>query len=172
METQPIETEERWSETVKASKRMVQAYKQAPWRIQTQWGVLALIATILGASALWVMVSVSVQAADAGLEIQSLEYDRETALRRIAGLRTEIGILTSKARMEQRAADMGFESVKPEDITYMVSPSYTGRQSVIQAAPPGASPELPLIKPVYSQSLWDWLMQYLTEISGPGSVVP
>ncbi len=172
METQQRETIDHWSETVKVSKRMVQAYKQAPWRIQTQWGVLFLIATILGASALWVMVSVSVQAADAGLKVQSLEYDRETATRKIASLRTEFAILTSKARMEQRASEMGFEPVKPEDITYMVSPSYTGRQSVIQAAPPGARPEKPLIKPVYTQSLWDWLMQNMTEISGSGGVAP
>jgi uncharacterized membrane protein len=146
---------------------MVQAYKQAPWRLQTQRGTLLLIAAILGASVLWVMVSVTVQAGTAGLEIQRLEDDQENLNREIAALRTQIGELTSAAQMEQRAAAMGFERVKPENITYMVIPGYTGRESVIKAPPPGSSIEQPLVKPAYTQSLWEWLLQGVLEVSNP-----
>ncbi len=146
-------------------KRLVQAYRQAPWRIQTQRGVLLLIVAILGASVLWVMVSVTVQAASAGLKIQSLEDDREVVQRKIAGLRTEIAVLTSASQMETRAKAMGFEPVKQEDITYMTIPGYMGREPVIQAPPPRLVLEPPLVKPAYTQSLWEWLQQGILDIS-------
>lgn len=146
-------------------KRLVQAYRQAPWRIQTQRGVLFLIVAVLGASILWVMVSVSVQAASAGLEIQSLETSQEDLQRQIAELRTNIAIQTSQERMQQRAADLGFTPTNPEDINYVVAPGYTGRQPDIQASPPGSEPLDPVIKPVYSQTLWDWLVKGVIDMS-------
>jgi cell division protein FtsB len=155
------------------SRRMVQAYQQTPWRIATQRGVLVLIVAILSASTLWVMVSVSVQAASAGLEIQTLQADRETLERQIAGLRTQYAMQTSAAIMQKRAAELGFKPIKPEDITYMVVPGYSGRESVVNAPPPGAHTSPPLIKPVYTQSLWEWLLQGILMISEqPGGTVP
>jgi len=148
-------------------KRMVQAYKQAPWRIQTQRGTLILIAAILGASVLWVMVSVTVQAGTAGLQIQQLEGEKEDLTREIAAIQTNIGVLTSAAQMKQRAEDMGFEPVRPENIIYMVIPGYTGRESEVKAPPPGANIEQPLVKPAYTQSLWEWLLQGVLEVSNP-----
>jgi cell division protein FtsB len=147
------------------TRRMVQAYRQAPWRIATQRGVLFLIVAILGASTLWVMVSVTVQAASAGLEIQNLQYRRESIEREIAGLRTEFAMQTSSARMQKRAAEMGFQPVDPEQITYLVVPGYTGRASVIHAPPPGRRIQPPLIKPSYTQSLWEWMLQGILEVS-------
>ncbi len=155
------------------SKRLVQAYRQAPWRIETQRGVLLLIVAILGASILWVMVSVTVQAADAGLEIQQLEDKQEELQRQNAGLKTEIGVLTASVTMDKRAADLGFVPVSPDDITYIIVPGYTGREPNIQAAPPGASIEPPLVKPAYTQSLWEWLQQSVVEMSQqPGGSSP
>src|SRR5512133_2970440 len=108
----PIQDQEfLWSEMVTTPKRMVQAYRQAPWRIETQRGILFLIVAILGASILWVMVSVTVQAAGAGLEIQQFEDEQEQLQRDIAGLRTQIAILTSAAQMEKRADELGFKPV-------------------------------------------------------------
>jgi cell division protein FtsB len=164
----------RWRKTeIMSTRRMIQAYRQAPWRIATQRGVLFLIVAILGASTLWVMVSVTVQAASAGLEIQNLQYERETIERQIAGLRTEYAVQTSAAQMERRATDMGFQPVTPEDITYMVVPGYTGRTSVINAQPPGSYIQPPLIKPIYTQSLWEWMLQGILVISEQqGGTVP
>lgn len=154
-------------------RRLVQAYRQAPWRIQTQRGVLLLIVSILGASVLWVMVSVSVQAAAAGVDIQELEAEREKIQRQIAALKTEYAILTSSVQMEQRAAELGFRPVTPADITYVVVPGYRGRQPNIRAQPPGAAIEQPLVKPAYTQSLWEWLLQGFLQLSEqPGGLSP
>lgn len=149
------------------SKRLVQAYRQAPWRTATQQGVLFLTLAILGASVLWIMVSVTIQAASAGLEIQGLEIDREDLTRQIAGLRTEIANQTSAARMESRAAELGFEQVDPINITYLVIPGYRGREPEIKAPPPGTTNKPTIIKPSYTQSLWEWMLQGILELEGP-----
>ncbi|NLG97534.1 MAG: hypothetical protein GX491_09260 [Chloroflexi bacterium] len=173
METQVNEDMHGWSRAVAMEKRLVQAYRQAPWRIQTQRGVLILVVSILIISIFWVMVSVSVQAATAGLQLQTLEDEREDLRRQIAGLRTKIAIQTSKAQMEQRAAALGFVPVTPEDITYIVVPGYTGRTPEIQASPPSKTIQQPLIKPSYTQSLWEWLLQGVLEFSEqPGGMLP
>lgn len=154
-------------------KRMVQAYRQAPWRIHTQRGALLLIAAILSASVLWVMVSVTVQAASAGLDVQDLEDKREEVLRQTAGLKAQYAVLTSSKNMEKRAEEMGFEPVNPEDITYMVVPGYLGREAEVLASPPGVNTRPPLVKPAYTQSLWEWLQQGIMEISEqPGGSSP
>ena len=153
-------------------KRLVQAYRQAPWRIQTQRVALLLIVAVLGASVLWVMLSVTVQAATAGLEIQEMEVVQEDLMRQIANLRTQYAVLTSAEQMEQRAQDMGFEPITPENITYVVVPVYAGREPVIKAPPPTAHIQQPLIKPGFTQSLWEWMLEGILEISDtPGGRV-
>lgn len=167
METQFEESFFDRSETVAMPKHMNQAHRQAPWRIQTQRGVLLLIVAILSASVLWVMVSVTVQAASAGLEIQTLEDDQEELQREIAGLHTQIAVQTSSTEMEKRAGEMGFQPINPGDITYMVIPGYMGREPSIKAPPPGSSDQQPLIKFAYTESLWEWLMAGIIDISEP-----
>ncbi len=149
------------------SKRLVQAYRQAPWRTATQRGVLFLTLAILGASILWIMVSVTIQAAAAGLAIQQMETQREELARQIAGLRTEIANQTSAARMEKRAAELGFEQVDPANLTYLVIPGYRGREPVIKAPPPGTTNKPTIIKPGYTQSLWEWMLQGILEFEEP-----
>jgi hypothetical protein len=128
---------------------------------------------ILAASVLWVMVSVSVQAATAGLEIQDLEFEQERIQREIAALRTQYAAITSTEIMAQRAARKGFVPITPDDITYVVVPGYTGRRPQIQAPPPGSSFQQPLVKPAYTQSLWEWLLQgFLAIREQPGGVSP
>jgi hypothetical protein len=124
---------------------------------------------ILGASVLWVMVSVTVQAAAAGLKIQDLEDEQERLQREIAGLRTRIAMQTSADQMQKRAEELGFKPVDPADITYMVIPGYKGREPVIQAPPPGSIAQQPLVKPAYTQSLWEWLLEGIPAISEPAT---
>lgn len=159
METHVQEEIKRGSSSVAMPKRLVQAYSQAPWRIATQRGVLFLIVAILGASILWVMVSVSVQAASAGMEIQQLEDEQEKLQREIAGRRTDIANQTSAVVMKERATVLGFQPIDPVETTYLVVPGFRGRESLINAPSTRTADEQPIIKPVYTQSLWEWLLQ-------------
>lgn len=156
-------------------KRMVQtqAHQQAPWRIQTQRGVLVLVVAVLGGLILWVMASITVQAGTAGLEVQNLEFQLDEQQRAIAGLRTQIAEQTASVKMEKRADALGFKPVKPQDVTYIVVPGYTGRKPSIQAPPPGSAIQAPLLKHAYTESLWDWMLQGLSDIRDTtGGITP
>jgi hypothetical protein len=119
------------------------------------------------------MVSVTVRAASAGLEIQSLEQKQDNYQRQMAALRTQYAVLTSADRMEERAQSMGFQPVSPEDIIYVIVPGYQGRESDLETSPPGMTIEQPLVKPAYTQSLWEWMLQGFYEMSEkPGGYTP
>lgn len=150
-----------------------QAYNQAPWRIATQRGVLFLIIAILASSILWIMVNVTIQAAAAGLEIQQLEEKREALQRQIASRRTDIARQTTSAVMKERALKLGFEPIDPENVTYIVVPGYKGRQPIIQALPSSQADQPPIIKPVYTQSLSEWILQGIMELGeSPVQLLP
>jgi hypothetical protein len=148
-------------------KRLAQAYRQAPWRLQTRnmLGLLVGLVIVLVVAAIY--LSISGQAAQAGVEARFLEYDREIAKRNIAHLEARYGQLTSLQVMLPRAKELGFQEPNPDDIVYVVVPGYYGRPTFVEAPPPGAGrAQVPIIKPEYRQSIWDWLFKsYLT---GPG----
>ncbi len=157
-----------------AKTHLNQAYRQAPWRKATQMGVLFIIVAVLGASILWIMLTVTVQAASAGLEIQDYESTQETLLREIASYRTDIAIQTSAANMEARAKELGFRQANPDEITYMIIPGYSGRLPQVSAPPRSTIAAQPvLIKPSYNQSLSEWLYQGIMKYSArSGGQIP
>ncbi len=138
----------------------VQAYRQAPWRAQMQWIVLFLLGLVLVAIVAAVYLSVSANSAETGREIQSMQSDSSDIENQIADLTTKLAMLTSAAQMQKRAKDMGFVPVDPSKETYLVIPGYAGRQTANMAPPPGPSMvPTTLIRPSYTQSLWEWIFQ-------------
>lgn len=138
---------------------LIQAYKQAPWRTATQNGALFLVGIFIVACMIWVMLTISVKSADAGLEIQGYTAEQLSLTRNIASTRSQIADATSTDQMARRISDKGFRPATAEDITYMQVPGYVGRQAKITAPPPEAALQPMLIKPSYTQSLSDWLWQ-------------
>jgi hypothetical protein len=62
--------------------------------------------------------------------------------------------------MEKRAFDLGFRPNNPDQIAYMVVPGYPGRQAAIMAPPPQPPTiQQVIIKPAYTQSLWEWFFK-------------
>lgn len=148
------------------SKNIIQAYKQAPWRVQLQWFLLVLGGVIVISIVASVYLDISTRAATAGLEIQELEYMKGETQRRIADLKIQLADLTSQEVMEERASELGYVDVDPASVLYMVVKDYPGRQPVMLAAPPSRlviNP--PLIKPSYKQSLWEFLSQGFLALS-------
>ena len=90
------------------NNRIVQAYRQAPWRTQLQWTGLFLLVLVLVASVASIYLNVSASAAASGREIQRLGQQSEDLERSIADLRTQLAMLTSAANMEKRAEAMNF----------------------------------------------------------------
>lgn len=139
--------------------RMIQAYKQAPWRIQLQWIGLFLLAIILVALIMGIYLSVSAQAAASGRNIQAYE-------RRIANINNEIAILTtelarvkSASNMRDRAEQLGFIAIDPQEAMYLEIPGYDPKAELV-LAPPRVSmmSEPPILRSSYRISLWDWFI--------------
>ncbi len=142
------------------NQRIVQAYRQAPWRVQLQWIGAFLLVLVVGMLIAGVYLYVSAQATAAGTRIQQLELRREFLTIRIADLRTQYAHHNSSWVMRARAEALGFRPAHQEDIEYMPVPGYVGRE-VIFLAPPPSPParKTSLLKPAYQQSLWEWLYQ-------------
>ncbi len=148
-------------------QRLAQAYRQAPWRLQTRNILSLLVGLVILLVVAALYLSISGQAATAGVETRFLEYDREAAQRKIAHLEARYGQLTSLQVMLPRAKELGFEEPNPDDIVYVVVPGYYGRPAYVEAPPPGTGRmQGPIIKPEYRQSIWDWLFK--SYLSGPG----
>jgi hypothetical protein len=152
----------------------VQAYHQAPWRVQLQWIVFFLLALVLVAIVAAVYLSVSAKSAETGREIQSMQADSADVENQIADLNTQLAQLTSAGQMQKRAKDMGFVPVDPSKESFLVIPGYTGRQTAMMAPPPGpAMVPTTLIRPAYTQSLWEWIFEgFLTNPLLPSQPKP
>ncbi|MEN6434597.1 MAG: hypothetical protein ABFD14_07830 [Anaerolineaceae bacterium] len=139
------------------AKSFKQAYKQAPWRLQVQrFGVIALALVGIAIIA-FLYLNISAQSATAGIEVQKLEATRQAINNENASLLTEWADLTSAAEMEKRAYASGYELIDPNNATYVIVQGYTGRELPdVETAPYTKLSAPTVIKPSYTQSLWEW----------------
>src|SRR3989304_2924408 len=102
----------------------VHAYKMAPWRVQRQWIGSFLLALVSLAMVAALYLDVTARAAIAGREIQNLTAQMTILQHQSADLQTELGTLTSTGVMEQRALELGFRPVEPDEMEYLMVPGY------------------------------------------------
>ena len=141
------------------TKKIRQAYQQAPWRRQLRSFGFSVLPVIAIGMVIALYLVVSAQSAAAGLQIMQMHYDEEEILRQIANLRTELGWMTSFKEMQQRAKKNGFDLPPAESVHFMAIPGYKGQEPVLIAPPPGSdSKGAPLVNEFYQQSLWDWFL--------------
>lgn len=145
---------------------IVQAFKQAPWRVQVRTIGLYLLGLVIVLVIASVYLSISGRAAAAGLRAYQMNLERQNVERQIADRKARIAILTSAMVMEQRATELGFKRITAGDVVYMEIPGYLGKQSAVLAPPPGIKEtEEMTLKFIYRQSLWDWLFSGINNLS-------
>ncbi len=151
------------------NQRIIQAYRQAPWRVQLQWIGIFLLVLVVGMVVAGVYLNVTAQATSAGTSIHDLEIERENLHISIADSRTQLAHLNSSVLMSVRADAMGYKQATQADIVYLPVPDYPGRQVVLLAPPPASQAETnSLIKPAYKESLWEWFYQGAFNLSLSG----
>jgi hypothetical protein len=164
--TQASERPTRRTKRSSVKNTLKQAFKQAPWRNQVQYAGLFLLALVVVLLIASVYLSISGRAAAAGLSAYRLNLERQDLERQISDRKSQIAILTSAATMQMRAKELGFERIDPSEAVYISVPGYTGKQSVVLAAPPGINDSSrSIIKVIYRQSLWDWLFIGINRLS-------
>jgi cell division protein FtsL len=135
--------------------------KQAPWRIQRQWIGLFLLGFVAIAMVAGIYLNVTARTAVSGREIQNLQTGISANLRTNSDLETQLASLTSAQAMQRRALALGFEPVRPEDITYVVVPGYVPDRTVDLSNPQAEQTVRPILLPEYSESLFDWFTRTL-----------
>lgn len=145
---------------------LLQAYKQAPWRIQLQWIGLFLLGLVLVAATTGVYLNISAQAATSGRKIQSLEWDINEINNEIAERTTELSTIRSTHNMITRAEELGFSMMNANQAVYLEIPGYNPHADLV-LAPPRVNiiSESPIVRSSYKISLWNWLVEQLWHTS-------
>jgi cell division protein FtsL len=148
------------------TNRLVQAYRQAPWRNQIQWIGVGLLVIIAFSLIAWLYLSVSSRTSIAGREIQELRSEINTTNENIANMQIQEAAVTASTIMEKRAQKLGYKAVDPNKVEYMVIPGYTGRKTMDLSSPTSSATSTgAVITSEFTQSLWDWMVQRFVEPS-------
>jgi cell division protein FtsB len=165
-----------------------QAYLQAPWRLKVRRFGTFLLVVVSVAIVAGIYLNITARAATVGREIQSMqvrltelhsvsylsneEEEVEEALpieelkQEIASLEAKLSMITSYDVMEKRARDLGFDVIKPENITYIQVAGYVDMQPANLAPPPSSFVPSPIIEsPEYKESLLEWLKVRIVQTS-------
>ncbi len=139
-------------------QQLIQAYQQAPWRVQLQVIGIFSLGVVLAGVVAGIYLNVSARTATVGREIQVLQREILNLQRINADGETQLAQLTAVGTMEQRARDLGFRPVSADQLLYLPIRGYSGRPEARLADPPGLvlsqEPDLP---PEFTQSLLDWV---------------
>ncbi len=139
---------------------LTQAYRQKPWRIQMQWISRVLTILIVVVLAVVLNLNITSQAAKAGVQVRILEAERERLQRTISGNNTTLAQLTSAAVMKARAKELDYMPATKDQIEYIFITGYLGKDSQPVEIPPSRNRSNEnYIKPVYTQSIWDWMFE-------------
>jgi hypothetical protein len=167
-------------------RQFQQAYSQAPWRIKIRRLGTFLLIVVSIAIVAGIYLTITARAATTGreiqtmqirlIELQSVSYSslegEEEALpieelkQVIASLESQLAYITSYDVMEQRARDLGFDTVSPDDILYIEVQGYVDQQPAHMAPPPAPVARSPIIEsPEFKESLVDWLKSQIIQTS-------
>lgn len=137
---------------------LVRAFKQAPWRTQTQAVAAVSITLLVIAVVGGFYLTVAARAATAGRDLQSLQVRKTELAQNNDELRAELSRLRSIDRLATRALAMGFVPAQPGQIEYIRVDDYPYTAQTTpppRAVIPPAAPQPPLLAVV------DWLSQAL-----------
>lgn len=148
------------------TKKFTHAYKQAPWRLKIRgvaWVIVFVIAFIVIALT---NLSISARTYAAGIEAQRLIGEKETINQNIADLRSQLGTITSYSHVSSRYAEIGYHTFNNSDaVVYLSVPGYYVPELEIDMPPSTKNQASPILKPVYTQSLWDLLLEGAIKLS-------
>lgn len=143
----------------------IRAFKQAPWRTQTQavaaWSMILLAMAVIGG----LYLAVASRAGTAGRDLQQFEARRTELIQANDELRAKLAELRSVTRMANRARELGFLPAQAGQIEYLAVNDYPAL--VVQAPPPAQTADSE-VTTVASQGWLAEVLQSLVPGSGSG----
>jgi len=134
---------------------ILRAFKQAPWRSQTQAVAMLSITLLTAAVVGGFYLAVAARAATAGRDLQRLEARKTELLQNNDELEAQLANLRSINRLAARAVALGFQPATIDQLEYLRVTSYP--QDVHLKPPPRAAVAPP--PPSTEQALVDWFKQ-------------
>ncbi len=141
-------------------EQLERAFKQAPWRRQTQ--SVATLAVVLFVMAVvgGFYLTVSAQAGVAGRDLQGYEQRKSELILENDQLRAKLASLQSVNRLAERAVALGYQPVDPANIEYIVVKNYPTATVTVAAAKAPA--------PAAPATLEQWLVQTFESVLKAG----
>lgn len=147
-------------------QRIIQAYRNTPWRVQLQIIGLFSASLVFLAIIAGVYLNVSARASTIGREVQSIQATQEVIERDIEDLETRLANITSAEAMDKRAEEAGYQVVSPQDTTYLVVDGYPGKQVALLApAAQRTGDTMEKLPGDFTVSLFEWIRQMVYLIS-------
>jgi hypothetical protein len=151
------------------SNQVLRAFRQAPWRVQTQtlamFSIGILIMLVVGG----LYLSVASRAGNAGRDLQRYEALQQDLIRENDRLRATLADMRNMDRMAARALSLGFAPATPEQVHYVqldefpytpaVAPANTGA-----AVLPATADEAAAIVADQLPANTDWLTTALSDV--------
>jgi hypothetical protein len=137
---------------------LARAFKEAPWRTQTQAVAIVSISLLVAAIVGGFYLAVASRAATAGRDLQRLEVQKTLLLQANVELRAQLAELRSVERVVQRALALGYRPAQPEQIHYLRVDNYPYS---VQTTPPPRAAAPPGPQPSTLAQVADWLAQVL-----------
>lgn len=113
--------------------QFIRAFKQAPWRTQTQtvaaWSMILLAMAVIGG----LYLAVASRAGTAGRDLQEFEARKTELIQTNDELRAKLAELRSVTRMANRARELGFLPAQAGQIEYLAVTNYPAQ--VVEAPP-------------------------------------
>jgi len=119
---------------------LLRAFKQAPWRSQTQAVAILSITLLTAAVVGGFYLAVAARAATAGRDLQGLEARKTELLQSNDELQAQLAQLRSINRLAARAVALGFKPATGDQLEYMRVESYPQH---VQLKPPPRAAALP-----------------------------
>lgn len=143
----------------------MRAFKQAPWRTQTQavavWSITLLVIAVIGG----LYLAVASRAGTAGRDLQRMEARKAELIQSNDELRAQLSELRSVTRLANRARELGFIPAQPGQIEYLAVQNYP--QPTARVAPAASGPQ-PAERVPVTTALGSWLAQTLLDLISSG----
>ena len=149
------------------AQKIIEAYRNTPWRQQTQMLGLFAVFGFVAAMVMIVYIWLTSMAGTYGLKVQEYQETARELEQQIEDKKAHLANLEVTASLTDRAVEAGFQMADPNRIRYLKVEGYYEQQS-FQLAPhnPNELDDQKMqLPPEYTTSLIDWFGEMIYQLS-------
>ncbi len=144
------------------TRKLIQAFPQAPWRSQTQVVGLFLLFLVAVSIVAIFYLNVTAEATAVGREIQVMQATISAIEIENSALELDLGNLMSVDKLRDRARDLGFDPITPEEMEFIVVEGYFEDQPrglVYDEQVPDSASQPEVLPDEYFELIFSWLLK-------------